>query len=154
MKLLPMTEFVLQNKCNTEFHMNDTVIETGKLMQLFFRYAEFLHQKSNLGMFIPVDKSGNVLGKPDWEKFEGYTDDFYKLDKEYHEAKEKVLFEGFYYQVNTGKDGKKYEYVRNKFPHVFSFDQIKNNTVESLLTGFKKKFLIDLTPYAIKQFSS
>ena len=76
----------------------------------------------------------------------------HKQIDEYYIAKERVLFEGFYYQSNfSKKQNKLYEYVRNKHPHVFSFEQIKNSTVEALLTGYKKEFLITLTEAAIKQ---
>ena len=111
-------------------------------------------------MFVPCDEDGNVLEEP---KIEDYFDDGFNLEfnqkhfkdvvlKEYYKAKEKVLFKGFYYQSNfSKKQNKLYEYIRNKHPHVFSFEQINNSTVESLLIGYKKEFLITLTETAIKQ---
>ena len=70
--------------------------------------------------------------------------------QEYQEGKYRVLFEGFYYKSNTGKDRVKWEYITNGV-HYFSFKQINDNTIESLLVGYKDKFEIELTQTAQKQ---
>ncbi len=83
MKLISMTEFVLQNaaKCSYKEY-SETVI----------RYARFLRQPLTLGMFVPVDEEGNVIDPesrhPALEKALNI-----KLDEEYKKAKEKLLFE-------------------------------------------------------------
>ncbi len=163
MKLISMTEFVLQEKENVEFHMNDTVLETGRLMQKVFKYAEFLRQPLTLGMFVPCDEDGNILKEitePNKSDYWSDNDTVFSAElyrnnleefKKYQKAKEKVLFEGFCYKFNIDANGKKWEYVKNEFPHVFSFDQLKSNTVESLLTRFKEEYMIELTPSALKQ---
>lgn len=145
-KLISMTDFVLYKKASHTQIM---------------KYAQFLKQALSLGKFVPCDEEGNVLEEPKgWSWFSidpcrcekcAKKYNIHELDN-YKKAKERVLFEGFYYQSNfSEKQNKLYEYVRNKNPHVFSFEQIKNNTVESLLTGYKKEFLITLTQTAIKQ---
>lgn len=139
-----MTDFVI--KSNKEI---DGVLECNEII---LKYAEFLKQPLTLGMFVPCDKKGNVLkGKPlspapdsEWIRWENEEFEFY-------EAKEKVLFKGFNYKFNVDKDGKKWEYVKNEFPHVFSFEQLQRNTVETLLTRFKEEYLIELTESVKKQ---
>lgn len=67
-------------------------------------YAEFLKQPLTLGMFVPCNLKGEPMESPYLSgvfhshyrlpvKFSNFTDEFVK---EYEEAKEKVLFEGFH----------------------------------------------------------
>jgi len=90
-----MTDFVLQQKENVEFHMNDTIVETGKLTQQIFKYAKFLKQPLTLGMFVPCDEEEKMIEKQPYFTF---ADPEYKEKPEcikYWKAKERVLFEGF-----------------------------------------------------------
>jgi len=148
MKLLSMTDFVLEvkEKCNQSGFKDFSFMSQ---YQSIFNYAEFLKLPLKLEMFIPLRQDGISIVEPIPNKTsqKRYP---YEL-RDYREAKEKVLFKGFSYKFNIDKDGKKWEYVKNEFPHVFSLDQLKNNTVESLLTRFKKECLIELTESAIKQ---
>ena len=147
--LIPMTDFI------------DKFLHTGDLnyqLRVLNNYKDFLKKHLKLEMFVPCDEDGNILKEPKrWEDYLQYPDSFdgnKEWDElyDYQQAKEKVLFEGFYYQSNfSEKQNKLYEYIRNKHPHVFSFEQINNSTVESLLIGYKKEFLITLTETAIKQ---
>lgn len=136
-----MTEFVLEfrSKCASMEHYIDAIEN----------YANFLKQPLTLEMFVPVDEVGNNLKNPHARDEDAGTEKEYE-QIQFNNALEKVLFEGFYYKSNIDRDGKKWEYVRNEFPHVFSFDQLKNNTVETLLTRFKEEYLIELTPSALK----
>lgn len=82
-KLIPMVDFVLEahEACVSSTFDN-------------YRYAKFLKQPINIGMFIPCDEDGNVLEEPDSV---GVGNQFYyerALDQ-YQQAKERVLFEGF-----------------------------------------------------------
>lgn len=140
MKLIPMTDFVLEQVVK---------MESKEITYLrIFNYAKFLKQPLTLGMFVPCDENGNILENP----FKENGRPARGIYEKYQKAKEKVLFKGFYYQSNfSQKQNELYEYVRNEHPHVFSFERIKNGTVESLLTGYKKEFLIELTESAIKQ---
>ena len=62
----------------------------------FFRdnYDNFLEQPLTLGMFVPCDKSGDVI-----DNLSRYPSDQeylnVELDEQYQQAKERVLFEGF-----------------------------------------------------------
>jgi len=63
------------------------------------RYANFLNKPLNLGMFVPCDSKGNVLVEPK----NTYLNDLsseesthrLNLLKEYQEAKDRVIFDGF-----------------------------------------------------------
>lgn len=68
MKLISMTDFVLEQRGDN------------------LKYAQFLKQSLNLGMFVPCDLEGNVLQDP------GLIPS-YEL-QEYRKYKERVLFEG------------------------------------------------------------
>ena len=145
MKLISMTDFVLSDQVKSTLEYSDAY-------KLIRNYALFLKQPLTLGMFVPCDEEGNVLEFIEYESFRGSDDEYNIYCEKYFKSESVVLFEGFYYQSNfSKKQNKLYEYVRNKHPHVFSFEQIKNSTVEALLTGYKKEFLITLTEAAIKQ---
>lgn len=121
-------------------------------------YTEFLLQPLSLGMFVPVDDQGNVLKEPEeyqrWldaikiNQFNYYADGWEGC-KEYHEAKEKVLFKGAVYndlqpstQFNYWSiNGKKIFIDRNGYPN--SPIGLKGED----LTGLD----IELTETAIKQ---
>ncbi|MEJ5105529.1 hypothetical protein [Chryseobacterium sp. MYb328] len=143
MKLISMTEFVLQHKENVEFHMNDTVVETGKLMQKVFKYAEFLRQPLTLGMFVPVDEQGKELSLVPLKVFEGKFKDYQAVLGNYVKAKEKVLFEEIKikhrenYFILEDEDGTLIRVLKNK----------TSLKVEDLL----KMSSVELTPSVLKQ---
>ena len=99
MKLIPMTDFVLQFDKPVRYFedqsdfLNCQVDYMGKVMN----YAQFLKQTLNLGMFVPCDEDGDILDEPeDYElrltnMMTEYNDEVYR----HKQAKEKVLFEGF-----------------------------------------------------------
>ena len=74
-----------------------------KQLRIIENYAKFLKQPLKLEMFVPCDEDGNVLGEPEiysqWVR-ENFNDELENEErinqcKDYHQAKEKVLFEGF-----------------------------------------------------------
>jgi hypothetical protein len=90
MKLIPMTDFVLNNKNK---YYNDFYREVNY-------YANFLKQPLKLEMFVPCNEDGEILNP----EYVGGKEVIYDssvqdamMDKvlEYQKAKEKVLFEGF-----------------------------------------------------------
>jgi len=91
-----MTDYVLKRK----------VFEDGLMLQRagaflhIIKYAEFLKRPLTLGMFVPCDENGNFLQMP---KLTAVQDGHFDFDEmnEYHEAKERVLFQGFEIQKDT-----------------------------------------------------
>lgn len=108
MKLISMTDFILEQEAKLE--KSYKVAE--KAIESIFRYANFLKQPLTLGMFVPCDKNGNVLN----EKICDYN--------KYHQAKECVLFEGFYVHCNAiiGPDG-----------NYLNTEKLKRMTIESIM---------------------
>ena len=151
MKLISMTEFVLaqrekRNKDNIRF------LDCEK-------YANFLNQPLTLGMFIPCDEDGNVLEKhfdyDDWLKYKDhhtYGVNFIKKCQEYQQAKDKVLFEGFFDTINAPQYS---HYISDGMQSVFYMS--KNGSTYKNILGMKKiedltnKTPIILTPNAIKK---
>jgi len=121
--LISMTDFVLEQR---KIHQGDF----EDLSDLYFRYANFLKEPLELGMFVPCDEEGNVLNEFDY---------LVDIDKhtEWFEAKERVLFGGFRYN-SPG-------YVTDG---IFKFNEeyLNGKTIEDLV-----KYNLQLTPTALKQ---
>ncbi len=96
------------------------------------KYANFLSLILKTEMFVPCDDEGNVLDEPDSI---GVGNEFYyqRALGQYQEAKEKVLFEGFYYvkmskkQVLYNENGLFESGVNLEY-------RFKGKTIESILT--------------------
>lgn len=89
MRLIKMTDYVISGsgwKTLSRFHETTT------------KYANFLKRPSELGMFIPTDKDGNVLEKPKnyFEWLNNTCNTLYDKDlskyEQYKEALDRVLF--------------------------------------------------------------
>ncbi|WP_299524141.1 hypothetical protein [uncultured Lutibacter sp.] len=114
MKLISMVDYVLEQE--VKLYEDETGFLNDRLVNIF-RYANFLKQPLELGMFIPCDEDGNVLEEPEKliKALEKVNQEYYDLksnhykdnerykwavetitsDKkyqEYQEAKERVLF--------------------------------------------------------------
>jgi len=87
--LIPLSEFVskIDEICPIEIHEMD-YDHQGRQLQLIKRYNEFLLQKLELGMFIPVDANNNPT--------EDISNEGSFATAYYNEAKSKVIFEEFY----------------------------------------------------------
>lgn len=86
--LIGMTDFVLEQKQSTSFI--ERVFVTNELLSIekIRKYANFLKQPLELGMFVPCDEDGNVLEEPICQEYALYN-------KKYQKSKERCLFEGF-----------------------------------------------------------
>lgn len=87
-----MTDFVIQ-----QWSIELTIEQRDRIK----KYADFLKQPLNLGMFVPCDLDGNVLSRPplyiDYKNEEGGNKELFQFNLElYNESKERVLFKGFY----------------------------------------------------------
>ena len=103
--LIPMTDFVIKQNYTTTLDTSqiDFYDKELKILSNIRNYAEFLKQPLKLEMFVPCDEDGNVFGEPEiysqWVR-ENFNDELENEErinqcKDYHQAKEKVLFEGF-----------------------------------------------------------
>lgn len=94
MKLISMTDFVLEHPATTDYEWQ---------LSKHLKYANFLKQPLTLGMFVPTDEDGNVL-----EDLKYCCDGHHcgckgmpinvcshKEIEVYVQAKERVFFEGF-----------------------------------------------------------
>lgn len=133
MKLISMTDFVLEQKEKLKNSEQGFNIEKYGFIINVCNYAKFLKQPLEQFMFVPCDENGNVLEKPNAGMF-GYD----HVYNNYNKAKERVLFEGFEYD-------NKMEYWHNK--HI-SFDEefCENKTIEDLI-----QYNLTLSQTAIKQ---
>lgn len=93
MKLILMTDFILQKgkKGILPLSITDVFKQGAKITNEIFIYAKFLKQPLKLEMFVPCDEDGNVFKNLD----NSIQAPDFKDWKEYKQAKEKVLFEGF-----------------------------------------------------------
>ena len=144
--LIPMTDFVLRiNGIEKEI---DQFFDSWRMKQLRIieNYAKFLKQSLKLEMFVPCDEDGNVFGEPEiysqWVR-ENFNDELENEErinqcKDYHQAKEKVLFEGFEFVSRT--DETWLFKINGNFPRIVG----KKLTIESLRI-FKDKIKLSQT---------
>lgn len=93
MKLIPMTDFVLQIEAEVGKEDYQVVAWQTKIhgYDRINKYANFLKQPLTLGMFVPCDDFGNILEQP----IETIGEiEFYA--KKYKEAQAKVLFKDIF----------------------------------------------------------
>jgi len=98
---------------------------------MIYNYCTFLKQPLTLGMFVPCDLDGNVFEKPnqyriyvaqDYYSFKGGEIEWEKC-KQYQQAKERVLFDGF---------TKVFQYVTNGKTEIM-LNAMKGLTIEDLI---------------------
>lgn len=90
MKLMSMIEFVFFVQTYSEEPLTDL-----QILNKITSYAEFLKQPLTLGIFVPVDEKGNVLKEELKYSFATEESNAGIRHKNYREAQNKVLFEGF-----------------------------------------------------------
>jgi len=133
MKLISMTAFVLEQN-NFKVFRNQQILN----------YANFLKQPLELWMFVPCDEDGNVLEEPKLHFPTGNNQlesIIFKQNKEYQQAKERCLFEGF--EV----DSEKTVNWNGIYIEQDSFNKINVEGLEYYCSSTK----IKLTQTAIKQ---
>lgn len=109
--LISMTDFVLEQRKKGK----GTV---ATVLNYIFKYADFLKQPLEIWMFVTCDEDGNVLEEPKAHfptTNNQLEETIFKQNKEYREAKERVLFEGLDLDaVNHHiKMGRNIEYLAN-----------------------------------------
>ena len=164
MKLISMTDFVLEQKQKISFN-ESTFINTELIsLEKIRNYANFLKQPLKLEMFVPCDEDGDILEVPtNYENrllnmMTEYNDEVYT----YKQSKAKVLFEGFEVQYDNSYNTCLIYENNNEIKIQLQFRKIENdvrliinediihdcNNIERLV-GLKNKPL--LTENAVKQ---
>lgn len=179
--LKSMTDFVLEQRMSTEKVNESSFYQIQSHIYSYydkiFAYAEFLRQPLNLRMFVPaklVDGVWVVLEEPKYDKLDRYckkekcdcdndteVENYTCRFKEYQEAKDRVIFEGFcimedkHYSTkreiiwmpdNITQVWRRLTFHSGKIEvHFFDcYDEFK--TIENLV-----KYNLELTPTAQKQ---
>lgn len=152
MKLISMTEFIIQQQSNLGIGGNTYQCFTEKVTA----YANFLKQPLTLWMFIPFDEDGNVFnGRPlssasgqEWDRWE-------KEQSIFKQEKERVLFGGFhvigvgedYYHIQLKNANLWIVFYNGKICLEYSFnEETIIYTIEDLI-----EYNLTLTDSAIKQ---
>jgi hypothetical protein len=151
MKLISMTEFVLNQEIKG-FQIQSLMHQTSqKAMRLSncLKYAKFLKQPLELGMFVPTDENGNVLENKSCNLSCSQSDfsengkcglnGCYNQTKQYQQAKERVLFE------DCGIIDKWFAQLSNGFL-LGKVECLHNLTIEDLI-----QFNLTLTQTAINK---
>ena len=133
MKLISMTVFVLEQSKRI---MNVEITHLESHNQIV-NYANFLKQPLKLEMFVPCDDNGNVL---EGIIGNGMIHNYSEKVKQYEQAKDKVLFDGF--DIYSNGD------LHNAFV-TFESSRLEIMNVENLITDFQYSFY--LTPNAIER---
>ena len=136
MKLISMTDFVLQEKTGWQ-QVNSITSQLYYELRIIKKYADFLKQPLKLEMFVPCDDNGNVLEDIIGN---GMIHNYSEKLKQYEQAKDKVLFDGF--DIYSNGD------LHNAFVS-FESSRLEIMNVENLITDFQYSFY--LTPNAIKR---
>ena len=102
MELKSMTDFVLEQNENLVhdvcYNYNKSLV--AQCCDRIFNYANFLKKPLKLGYFIPCDENDVPLEEPE-NYIEGYDSLYNDEIIEWHEAKQRVLFERF--KINLSK---------------------------------------------------
>lgn len=136
MKLISMTDFVLQEQKGGQ-QVNSITSQLHYELKRIKKYANFLKQPLKLEMFVPCDDNGNfledIIGN-------GMIHNYSEKVKQYEQAKDKVLFNGFNIYANGD--------LHNAFV-TFESNRLEIMNVENLITDFQYSFY--LTPNAIER---
>lgn len=134
-KLIPMTQFVLNEK-------ECTPISVNQFADRVCNYANFITQPLEKWMFVPVGGDGSFLEEPKLEDYDQF--EYVELMHAYNKAKERVLFEGFF--INEDSLGMYVEGPSGAFVYLHSMSA--DRKIEYLITP---SFNITLTETAFKQ---
>jgi len=103
--LISMTDFVLEQAMSTKTILN-------RFMEVQ-NYANFLKQPLELWMFVPCDEDGKIITR---KSDTGHN----AADREYQQAKERCLFDGFEftesqkYSIKNGIQNSVHWYTKNR----------------------------------------
>ncbi len=159
MKLKSLTDYVLELEKNWNYESTGLQNSIRKYKDCLFQihnYASFLKQKIKLEMFVPCDEKGNVLKEP-YEVYDDETEEFIDYIVDFHEAKNKVLFEDFY--VKKDDDGilclfhKNYEWYIAVVKPNFVWGRTNEFTIEDIVNYNPKLSLFVLNKNAVSRLT-
>ena len=133
--ILTTTEFVKQMDIGYSWSYNHE-----ERYDLIVNYANFISQPLKLEMFIPCDEDGNFKKKPQWT-FEN-QDWIHEDEREYNEAKSKVLFEGWEY-LGLDKQGNHKLFPNHSQESIDNYDVSKDYDYLTFIKSDIHTFLTD-----------
>ena len=146
MKLISMTDFVLNQKQSESFNEKTFINEALISLENIRNYANFLKQPLKLEMFVPYNEEGNIYAyeyeepiQEDYWSENGtvYSGELFKHDlnryMKYKKAKEKVLFEGIpiaqaKWLVKTLSTIESLSYISNTITPIY----LNNNAIKQI----------------------
>lgn len=144
MKLISMIQFIKNNPETSTIDMDefDYYYKECNILDKIRFYAGFLSQPLDLSMFVPLDKNGDILEKPDLtckrneskgncQCGEESVKDCRELWLEWTEAEDSVIFKGF---VFYKEDSESFSLNLIDTDGFETFNFMKNETIEYLLT--------------------
>lgn len=147
-KLISMTDYVLErsDKSILQYTIAETFKNGAKITNEIFEYAKFLKIPLTTSMFIPCDKTGNVLNEvKEFDNSVGSDENYNRALRNYKIAKENVLFKGFSVKERNCNSSF-FKYIENGFIAVYYFNE-KSQKFEPN-TDFKT--IEDLIPYNLE----
>src|SRR5690606_33376563 len=143
MKLISMTDYVL----TYEYLSNKPIgMQRDDKLMAIERYANFLKTPLELGMFVPCNEYGGIYYEDGTDGEGNILDEI--MYKEYQQAKDRALFEGFIFVKALTSFGES-EYYRFMYEETIITNlDFKNKIVEDLI----EKYSITLTQNAIKKY--
>ena len=116
----------------------------SKYRRLRDNFDNFLEHALHLGMFVPTDEAGNVLEEPIDDSDRGRCEydllkklTFKEKSEKYQQAKDRVLFKGFYKEFNA---------VISPSGGYLDIGNLRYKTIETIVES-----KLELTETAIKQ---
>ena len=124
-KLISMTDYVLErsDKSILQYTVTEIFKNGAKITNEIFEYARFLKTPLNISMFIPCDKTGNVLNEvKEFDNSVGSDENYNRALRNYKIAKENVLFKGFSIKERNCNSSF-FKYIENGFIAVYYFNE-------------------------------
>ena len=146
LELISCEDYVIQYNSDAATFSQFKTDFTGDI----FNYARLLKQPLTLGMFVPCDSEGNVL-KFDYPHKKAF-DDIAQIEfqKQYQQALDRVVFEGFYVFASIIWT----EIRRGNIRILFDGEEITVERIDSFSCDYEKQItsISDLCGLGLKYF--
>ncbi|QWA38856.1 hypothetical protein [Chryseobacterium sp. ZHDP1] len=153
-KLKNLKDFCLNTILNSNPPYNPT-----KMLTQISSYIGILERPISLGLFVPCDINGKYLKPP--VNFEGKFSEYKTLLKQYTEAQDRVMFEGFEIRQHDwpskkyelGLYHKDYEWSLAQVTPEFRWGYVNIFKIEDITLYSPNKNLFTFTENALKYFT-